>query len=286
MKKIITLLIMALLFVGSADAQKKTRKKTSRKARTTATTKAKTPTATPISEPQLVFDMTRLTQNGKKYYEKALAGDPEGQYCVGSYLFCGDNGFPQNRPEALRWYYLAAKQGYSNGNWENACFQIGEEYNNQYFFDNCVKENYFEAAKWYAKAAMKDDKQAQNAYDLLQSLLHGKLITQAQYNTAMREAGAVGSSKIQEMKNEMKNKESENKKYALFYGTWTSARGTTFTITSGPYLDLRGAGKFSGEWRSNGELHVSFGYPDEINLRYSNGYLYDRDGRMYWKIGN
>ena len=282
MKKIITLLIMALLFVGSADAQKKTRKKTSRKARTTATTKVKTPTATPIGEPQLVFDMTRLTQFGKEYYEKALAGDAAGQFWVGNCLSYGGEGFPKNNAEALRWYYLAAKQGYSDGDWANACFEIGRAYNNSYSCDNCVKENYFEAAKWYAKAAMKDDKQAQNANDYLQSLLHYELITQAQYNIAMREAGAVGSSKIQEMQ----NKESENKKYAHFYGTWTSARGTTFTITSGPYLDLRGAGKFSGEWRSNGELHVSFGYPDEINLRYSNGYLYDRDGRMYWKIGN
>lgn len=282
MKKIITLLIMALLFVGSADAQKKTRKKTSRKARTTATTKAKTPTATPISEPQLVFDMAQLTGYGPEYYKKALAGDPEGQYWVGMKLSLGSDGFPKNKPEALRWYYLAAKQGYSNGDWANACFEIAEAYHNPYLFDNCVKENNFEAAKWYAKAAMKDDREAKNAYYNLQLLLDYKLITQAQYNIAMREAGAVGSSKIQEMK----NKESENKKYAHFYGTWTSARGTTFTITSGPYLDLRGAGKFSGEWRSNGELHVSFGYPDEINLRYSNGYLYDRDGRMYWKIGD
>lgn len=281
MKKIITLLIMALLFVGSADAQKKTRKKTSRKARTTATTKAKTPTATPISEPQLVFDMAQLTRRGQEKYEKALAGDAGGQYWVGSCLFLGDEGFPKNRPEALRWYYLAAKQGYSNGDGVNACFEIGEAYAYPFSYDNCIKENNFEAAKWYAKA-MKDDRVAQRAYEHLQILLDYKKITQAQYNIAMREAGAVSSSKIQEMQ----NKESENKKYALFYGTWTSARGTTFTITSGPYLDLRGAGKFSGEWRSNGELHVSFGYPDEINLRYSNGYLYDRDGRMYWKIGD
>ena len=282
MKKIITLLIMALLFVGSADAQKKTRKKTSRKARTTATTKAKTPTATPISEPQLVFDMAQLTKRGQENYKKALAGDPEGQYWVGSSLFLGDDGFPKNRPEALRWYYLAAKQGYSDGDWVNACHVIGDAYDYPFSYDNCVKKNSFEAAKWYAKAAMKDDREAKNAYYRLQLLLDYKEITQAQYNIAMREAGAVGSSKIQEMK----NKESENKKYAHFYGTWTSARGTTFTITSGPYLDLRGAGKFSGEWRSNGELHVSFGYTDEINLRYSNGYLYDRDGRMYWKIGD
>ncbi len=70
-----------------------------------------------------------------------------------------------------------------------------------------------------------------------------------------------------------------------FYGQWTSAHGTTFTIEYGPYLDLVGAGKFSGKWTSDGKLYVSFGYPDEITLRYSDGFLYDGNGRMYWRVG-
>ena len=70
-----------------------------------------------------------------------------------------------------------------------------------------------------------------------------------------------------------------------FYGQWTSAHGATFTIEYGPYLDLVGAGKFSGKWTSDGKLYVSFGYPDEITLRYSDGFLYDGNGRMYWRVG-
>ena len=89
-----------------------------------------------------------------------------------------------------------------------------------------------------------------------------------------------------EANNAANNKKNENnQKYAHFYGTWTSARGTTFTISTGPYLDLVGAGKFSGEWTNDGKLYVSFGYPDEITLRYYNGYLYDGNGRMHWRIG-
>ena len=80
------------------------------------------------------------------------------------------------------------------------------------------------------------------------------------------------------------NESNKPKANPKFYGTWTSARGATFTIEPGPYLTLRGAGRFSGEWTSDGRLHVSFGYPDEITLKYSNGYLYDRDGRMHWRV--
>ena len=76
-----------------------------------------------------------------------------------------------------------------------------------------------------------------------------------------------------------------DKKRDKFYGQWTSAHGSTFTIERGPYLDLVGAGKFSGKWTNDGKLYVSFGYPDEVTLRYYDGFLYDGNGRMYWRIG-
>ena len=108
-----------------------------------------------------------------------------------------------------------------------------------------------------------------------------------------RAAAANGnySAKVTLMdKAKLEKKAKEDKKYENFYGTWTNAIGFTFAITPGPYLDLRSAGVFNGkwsaEWTYNGELYVSFGYPDELYLRYYKGYLYDRNGRMYWRIGD
>ena len=286
MKKIITLLIMALLLVGSADAQKRTRKKTSGKARTTATTKAKTPAVTPIGEPQMVFDMNNLTNRGQEDYKKALAGDSHSMCDVAARLRCGSNGFPKNKLEALRWYYLAAKQGYRpSSNYyydDNPYWEIGYAYYFPDVWDNCVKKNYFEAAKWYAKAStLGNNKGADQAKEYLLMLLKYDNITLAQYEIAMKEARATVSPYMAKFIEQKQNGREDER----FYGTWTSPRGT-FTITRGPYFDLRGAGKFSGEWTSDGKLHVSFGGSDEVTLRYYNGYLYDSDGRMNWRIGD
>ena len=258
MRKIITLLMMALLLVGSADAQKKTRKKTRGKARTTATTKAKTPAATPIGEPQMVFDMNNLTYRGQEEYKKALAGDAYGQYTVGPFLELGHEGFPKNKPEALRWYYLAAKQGYSDGYWCNACYEIGEAYDSPFLFDDCIKENDFEAAKWYAKAATKKDKEAKNAIESLNRLLQYNRITPAQYEIAMNEAGASGSSYMNEsMKQKTKDRKSYNETMRNFAGIWTCPSSyTQFKFdSSGNGWFRNGSGR---AWETLGVTYISY----------------------------
>ena len=291
MRKIITLLIMALLMAGTADVDAKVNKRQTKKKRqtTTATTKTKTrkkarPAAQQILPPQreITEGMLRTAErNGNSYvrefYKKALDGDAYGQYNIGLKWDTGSFG-EEDDAEALRWYYLAAKQGY-----DEAEYEIAYHYDDNY--GTCLKTNYFEAAKWYARAKAHGKSRADFNLGLL--LKYGK-ITKKEFRIVTEQAGMDSQSARQEalaaeaaVGESIKN----DKKYARFYGTWTSARGTTFTISEGPYLDLVGAGKFSGEWTNDGKLYVSFGYPDEITLRYYNGYLYDGNGRMHWRIG-
>lgn len=296
MRKIITLLIMALLMAGTADVDAKVNKYQTKKKRqtTTATTKTKTrkkarPAAQQILPPQreITEDMLRtayrnsLCDSWDVYlddYKKALDGDAEQQYWIGVKWDIGEFG-EKDQCEAVRWFYLAAKQGHAESE-----LNIAHAYED-YYYHNCLKKNYFEAAKWYARAKAHGNSDADFYLGLL--LKYG-YITKKEFRIATEQAGMDSQSARQEAlaaEAAVGESNKNDKKYARFYGTWTSARGTTFTISEGPYLDLRGAGKFEGEWRSNGELHVDFGYPDEINLKYSNGYLYDRDGRMYWRLG-
>ena len=284
MKKINICLIMALLMAGGVEA--KTPRKTKRsKQRTTRTTpKRKAPT--PISEPQYEVNIDGITNKyTKQSYQRILDGtaSADDYYDIGQCYDLGMDGFTEDKAEALRYYYLAAKAG--NG---KACSMLGYAYDEPSLFaNNAVEENNFEAAKWFARAsALGEDCDVS-----LGSLLKHGEITNEEFRIANESAG----NDVEEAKNNANAAYNDfrrnsgannttNNQRQYFYGTWTSARGTTFTISEGPYLNLRGAGKFSGEWRSNGELHVSFGYPDEINLRYSNGNLYDRDGRMYWRV--
>lgn len=283
MKKIIICLIMALLFAGGVEA--KTPRKTKRsKQRTTRTTpKRKAPT--PISEPRYDMNIDGITDKlTKQQYQRILDGTASADdYCaIGAFYAAGRDGFPEDDAEALRYYYLAAKAG--NG---RACSMVGDAYDEPSLFaNNAVEENNFEAAKWYARAsALGEDCDVS-----LGSLLKYGEIT----NEEFRIANELAGNDVEEAKNNANAAYNDfrrnsgannttNNQRQYFYGTWRSG-GATFTITPGPYLNFHGVGRFSGEWRSNGELHVSFGYPDEINLRYSNGYLYNRDGRRYWKV--
>lgn len=281
MRKIIVILILALL-AGGVEA--KTPRKTKRsKQRTTLTTKKKTKTRRapkPIDPPQKTPNCFK-GEYTQKTYQEALAGNAESQYFTAYHWKNGEFG-EVDYDEALRWQYLAAKQGYAN-----AEFELGHAYEDESDVTGYhLEPNYFEAAKWYARAKAHGNSDADFYLGLL--LKYGD-ITNEEFRIVTEQAGMDSQSARQEALAEqarVSESRKNDKKYARFYGTWTSARGSTFTISEGPYLDLRGAGKFKGEWRSNGELHVSFGYPDEINLKYSNGYLYDSDGRMHWKIGN
>ena len=239
-----------------------------------------------LTKDSLTVKLLSRFNDGVEIYKQALKGDPECQMWMG-YFYRFGCGYDAS--EALRWYYLAAKQGYAPAE-AILGYAYGEgEYG--------VKRHPFEAAKWYARAEAHEKESG--VFWLGQMLVHRE-ITKEEFLIAnelvhndwqkVKKRGIYLANVAGEANNEANNaannkQNKNNKKYARFYGTWTSARGNTFTITEGPYLDLRGAGKFEGEWRSNGELHVDFGYPDEINLKYSNGYLYDRDGRMYWRLG-
>lgn len=289
MRKIITLLIMALLLAGTADVDAKVNKRQTKKKRqtTTATTKTRKkarPAAQQILPPQreITEDMLRTAErNGETYiretYKKALDGDASEQYFIAIYWSLGRFG-EEDKAEALRWHYLAAKQGYAEAEYE-----VAQAYESPFTYSYCLKENDFEAAKWYARAHA----HGKNSLDDLGRLLNYGLIT----NEEFRIANELANNDVSDTKdaaiaanNRLKAEIKADKKRDKFYGQWTSARGTTFTIERGPYLDLVGAGKFSGEWTNDGKLYVSFGYPDEITLRYSNGFLYDGNGRMYWRV--
>ncbi|MDD6902127.1 MAG: hypothetical protein PUE25_09960 [bacterium] len=280
MRKIIVILILALL-AGGVEA--KTPRKTKRsKQRTTLTKKKKTNTRRapkPIDPPQRTPNYFK-DEEAQRWYQKALAGNAEYQYFTAYHWTNGDFG-EVDYDEALRWYYLSAQQGYAD-----AEMTLGHAYEDEYDVEGYhLKPNYFEAAKWYARAKAHGDR---NADYYLGALLNYGYITKEEFRIVTEQAGLDSQSARQEaLAEQARVAESNNndKKYAHFYGTWTSARGTTFTISKGPYLDLVGAGKFSGEWTNDGKLYVSFGYPDEITLRYYNGYLYDGNGRMHWRIG-
>jgi len=71
-----------------------------------------------------------------------------------------DDGVPENDIEAVRWFRLAAEQGY-----DLAQFNLG----NMYRDGDGVPENDVEAVKWYRLAAEQGQVNAQNELGLLYS---------------------------------------------------------------------------------------------------------------------
>jgi hypothetical protein len=71
-----------------------------------------------------------------------------------------DDGVPENNIEAVRWFRLAAEQGY-----DLAQFNLG----NMYRDGDGVPENDVEAVKWYRLAAEQGQVNAQNELGLLYS---------------------------------------------------------------------------------------------------------------------
>lgn len=237
--------------------------------------------------------VTKNTTTAESLYKQAhilalpLAnnGNASAQIVMGKLCEFGLGGVAQNKEEAVKWCRKAAEQGLP-----------AAQNNLGYCYDEGVGValNDEEAVKWYQKAAEQGDPDAQNALGLCYQYGEGVARNKSMAIKWYKKAIEQGDSDAQDNLNELLGENKSNSRtttsqrnvstnYDKFYGTWRSG-GTTFTITPGPYLNLHGAGRFSGEWRSNGELHVSFGYPDEINLRYSNGYLYNRDGRRYWRV--
>jgi hypothetical protein len=245
---------MTLLLVGSVDAKTPKRKTRRTKAKTTATTKPQKQlrTVESLGEPRIIDDdMLHRPSWGyeqtKNYYEKALQGDGHAQYCMGLQWSLGGFTGEEDKAEALRWYYLGALNGY-----DDAQNRVGEAYDSPYLYDYVVDENRSEAAYWFSLAA-------EQGHD------HARFMLSLYSESEKRVKGD-----------------------SRYYGTWKRAGGDIFTIVSGPYFIFgRDDGDFrsriKANWTSDGRLHVGLGFGD-LNLKYSNGYLYDDIGRRYWKI--
>ena len=74
---------------------------------------------------------------------KAETGDIESQYCLGN-MYKNGKGVKQDYLEAIKWYRMAAKQGYGWAQYNLA---------HMYAHGEGVKQNLQEAAKWYLMAA-------------------------------------------------------------------------------------------------------------------------------------
>ena len=182
MRKFIFCLIMALLCVGGIDA-KTPRKTKSIKQTTTKTTTIKRKAPTPISAPVREVDVNRLSAWGKHWYEQALQGDARAQAQIGRYYNLGSDGFPEDKAEALRWFYLAAQNGHAESQYD-----IGYAYQNPYLYDDVVEKNYYEAARWYAKAAAQGHNQGISYLGMLKQYNH---ISDNEYQAVLKEAASA-----------------------------------------------------------------------------------------------
>ncbi len=74
----------------------------------------------------------------------AEAGDARAQVAVGSLYTLGERGVARDDDEALRWYRMAAAQGYAKGEYLVGHF---------YALGRSVARDPVEAARWYRRAA-------------------------------------------------------------------------------------------------------------------------------------
>ncbi|MDB9803882.1 tetratricopeptide repeat protein, partial [Amylibacter sp.] len=79
----------------------------------------------------------------KLWVETATAGDAKSQNAIGA-LYANGDGIPKNEIEAIRWFSMAAKQGYSHSQYNLArMYEVGAG----------TTTNLTEAIKWYQLAA-------------------------------------------------------------------------------------------------------------------------------------
>jgi len=88
----------------------------------------------------------------KEWRPLADAGDAPAQYRLAG-MYSGGQGLPQDIPEALKWYRLAAEQGLAD-----AQYMLGVTYQ---MGGRGVPADYSEALKWYRMAAEKGFANAQ-----------------------------------------------------------------------------------------------------------------------------
>ncbi len=92
----------------------------------------------------------------RKAYEMALPlakdGNAAAQFVVGKIYDYGNGGVKQDQSTAVKWYMLAADQGYTGAQYNLAnCFQLGEG----------IAENKRKAFFWYREAANQGDADSQ-----------------------------------------------------------------------------------------------------------------------------
>ena len=123
-----------------------------------------------------------------KWYRLAAdQGYASAQFLLGTMYFNGQ-GVPQDYKEAVKWYRLAAEQGDSS-----AQFNLGFMYNN----GQGVTQNYQEAAKLFRRAADQGDAKAQNFLGVMYQ--HGvgvvlnSIIAYAMYNTSATNDTTINS---------------------------------------------------------------------------------------------
>jgi TPR repeat protein len=75
-------------------------------------------------------------------------------------MYANGHGVPQDYAEAVKWFSLAAEQGYAN-----AQYNLGVSYDR----GEGVPQDHAQAVKWYRLAAEQEYAGAQNALNQLQS---------------------------------------------------------------------------------------------------------------------
>jgi len=90
--------------------------------------------------------------NNGSLLEKANGGDVNAQFSLGWAYDVGEGDFKQSNDEAIKWYYLAAKQDHME-----AQFLLGK----MYYLGRGVQQDYSESIKWQQLAAQQGHGNAQ-----------------------------------------------------------------------------------------------------------------------------
>ena len=113
----------------------------------------------------IVVDMEEQI-NKKKISQSGLT-DPKDQFKMGCDYYYGDNGKNKTYEIAIKWFHMAAEQGYASAQYNlGVCYEYGHG----------VPQDYKMAVKWYLEAAKQEDKTAQ--YNLGICYFNGHGVTQ------------------------------------------------------------------------------------------------------------
>lgn len=116
---------------------------------------------------------TAQTPDFEAIYVRAVMGDEKAQFVLGLMYSVGE-GVEENDQEAIKWYRLAAEQGYADAqNNLGVMYAIGQG----------VTKNYVEAYKW-AILAQAQDSENKKLVDLLEKEMTPEQIAEGQARAA------------------------------------------------------------------------------------------------------